>query len=89
MPFHGRILVLNLTAVLNPAARLSRALSCDETTQHHEQEFGCWCSEGAFVDRAAFSAASLLPRKLDTAGYLYRGVCAFGETAVPVMNIFY
>lgn len=39
--------------------------------------------------REVFSAASLLSRKLDTAGYLYRGIFSFGETAVPIMNIFY
>lgn len=39
--------------------------------------------------KAVFSAASLLSRKLDTAGYLYRGIFSFGETAVSVMNIFY
>lgn len=69
MSFHGRILA---TAVLNPAAQLSWALICDQT-QHHEQEFGCLWSESAFVDTAVVSSASVLSRKLDTAGYLYRG----------------
>lgn len=39
------------------------------------------------MDRTAFSAAPLLSRKVDAAGYLYRGVFSFGETAVSVMNI--
>lgn len=43
---------------------------CDQTAHHQEWQFGCWYSESVFVDRAAFSAASLPVKNLNIAGYL-------------------